>query len=155
MTQKAQFETLLTEFGRIIGIEPLSLDEENGCTLSFDEQVVNIQYVEENNDIILFSDLGKISESKRADLYQELLTANFYRNQMINSALGYCEATNSIVLVLQQPASGLEIGRMDELIGRFIDIAQAWTQRINQTQEQTLDTGTTENKENKAGWVKA
>ena len=130
MSAKNQFETLLLEFGQMIGIEPLTLNEESGCTLSFDGQVINIQFIEEDGSFILFSELGRVLEAKRAQIYQEMLAANFYRNQMVNAALTYCAPTDSTVLVLKHTVAGLEFRQFQELIQKFIDIAESWTLRI-------------------------
>ena len=155
MNQKEKFEILLNEFGGVIGIESLTLNEKNGCTLSFDELIVNIQYVEEDNAFLLFSDLGKIPEAKNSELYKALLTANFYRSQIINAAFSYCESTDSIVLILLQPIDNLASGQLDEIFQKFIDLVDAWTVRIKQEQFQTK---VLESKEphagNQAEWVR-
>ncbi|MCK5687159.1 type III secretion system chaperone [bacterium] len=155
MNQKEKFERLLDKFGHVIGIEPLTLNEENGCTLSFDELIVNIQYVEDDNSFLLFSDLGKIPESKNHKLYKELLTANFYRSQLINAAFSYCESTDSIVLILLHPIDSLVSGQLDEIFQKFIDLVDAWTMRFKQEQSKTKVPESKEaNNEGQTGWLK-
>ena len=135
MEKNRQVDKLFSEFGKMIGIEELSLDQENRCVLEFDNQVVNFHFNEEQDTLMIFSDLGKIRNSDARPLYKELLTANFYREQMSNSALSYSPETDSVVLLLDQSIQGIGFRKFDDLIENFVNIAMAWTLKISQTRE--------------------
>lgn len=155
MGNNNQVDGLITEFGKIIGIPELVLDEENTCTLAFDDQAVNIQFSEEQNALIIFSDLGKVTGSNAEQLYKQLLTANFYREKLSNAAFSYCKETGSIVLMLHQSIEGLEIRQFDDLMENFTNLAIAWTLQIKQDQDQDQEKGqkTVEDNGNQNNWI--
>lgn len=137
MDNKAQFENLMAGFGRTIGIDPLALDEDSGCTLSFDDQVVTVTYSEEEESLWLFSDLGMVPDEDRAAFYQHILAANFYRKQMGHAVLSYCEATDSIVLMLSKAVEGLEQAGLEEMVQDFVDLSETLGLGMDDFQQQT------------------
>lgn len=153
MSGRNQIDGLIAEFGKIIGIEMLVLDEEKALTLAFDDQVVNMQYSEEQNRLTLFSDLGKIPDSIAQQLYKELLTANFYRERISNAAFSFCDSTGSIVLILSQSVEGLDIRQFDELMENFTNLAISWNLRIRQGQKESKEKKPGANDNNQGNWI--
>ncbi|WP_022665940.1 type III secretion system chaperone [Desulfospira joergensenii] len=133
MNDKQQFDRIMSQLGQAMGIEELGLNEENGCTLRFDDQVINLQFEPDDCSFILFSDLGQVAQEKKESLYEQFLSANFYRKQMVNSSISYCEPTRSIVLILHQSTHGLDFVQFESILQSFIDLAEAWSKKIAET----------------------
>ena len=133
MNDKEQFDRMMSRLGQAMGIEDLGLNEENGCTLQFDDQIINLQYEPDDESYILFSDLGQVAEERKVALYEQFLSANFYRKQMVNSCISYCEPTQSIVLILHQSTDGMDFVRFESILQSFIDLAEAWSKKIRAT----------------------
>ena len=144
MDNKEQFESLMAGFGRTIGIAPLVLDEDSGCTLSFDDQVINVNYSEEEESLWLSSDLGMVPDQDRGAFYQHILAANFHRKQMKNAVLSYCEATDSIVLLRSKAVAGLAPAGLEDMVQDFVDLSESLRLGMEELQHQPsgpTDTG--------------
>ena len=131
MDRKDQVDGLITGFGKLIGIPELALDEENGCTLGFDDQVISFRFHDEKDVLVLFSELGKVPKDNAEPLYRELLEANFNRDELDGSALSCCRASDSIVLIGQKSLQGLDVRALDRMVENFTNIAVSWAARIN------------------------
>lgn len=139
MNDKQKVNDLLNQLGSIIGIEGLSLNDDNGCTLGFDSQVINLQYEADEQMLVLFSELGSVQPDQKAVIYEELLTANFYRKQMQDCCLSFCPATQCVVLIRYLSVDGLDFIFFETLLQSFIDIATAWAGKIENTGNADLD----------------
>lgn len=130
MDSREEFSVVLAEFGSAMGIESLRLDEETGCTLGFDDQVVRLSYGEKDNSLIIFSALGPPPDRGRQALFQRLLVANLYREQLNDGALSYHEPSDRVVLVLRCPLDGMSLRKFHRIIKDFTGLAESWSRNI-------------------------
>ena len=131
MSRKKMVDGLITEFGKIIGIEELAMDDDNACTLGFDDLQISFQYAEDLDTMIVFSNLGRVTGEDKSELFQDMLTANFYQEMMGGTVLCYNKESTSAVLILHKKHfSGMNIAGFEEMLKNFTDLAESWTKRV-------------------------
>jgi hypothetical protein len=130
MEGKENLELFLRELGETVGIPELALDEEDSCVLSFDEIVVNMQYVEADDGLIMFSNLGRVPEENRVDLFEEMLEANFSGTIQGGAELFYVKETDSAGLIFRTRVSDIRPGRFEGMMEKFVNLAEAWIKRL-------------------------
>lgn len=61
---REQFEDILSEFGKTVGI-PLSLDDDGTATFTVDDEIiVNLQYLDESDVILAFAPVGGLDATE-------------------------------------------------------------------------------------------
>ena len=93
-----RFRNLLGDFGASIGIPELELDEENRCTLGFDEVVVSFELGADAESIHLYAYLGDVVQANADALFSALLDANYCFKGTQGATLGRDEATGKVAL---------------------------------------------------------
>ncbi|MEZ5582385.1 MAG: type III secretion system chaperone [Candidatus Competibacteraceae bacterium] len=78
---KSHMHHLINDLGDAIGLPELALDEKDfACIVSEDGVVLNLDYFEDEDTLVLYTTVGEIPDDKRLELYQEMLRANFSGN---------------------------------------------------------------------------
>jgi len=140
MDNRKHFEAIVTELGKSMGIPDLALDEEDGCVIAFDEEiVVNLQYVVDNNSLILFSNLGTIDGKEGSDLFAEMLEANFYERARGGCSIGYHRETETALSIYQTPVGFLEPQEFENIVERFVNYSKAWQKRLIEGKTAAID----------------
>lgn len=113
---KEQFEGVLAEFGKAMGI-PLSLDDDGTATFTVDDEIiVNIQYLDESDSIVAFAPVGGFDASGDPDSGKKallLLSMNEIGGPTEGFTLGLDEDAD-LVLAMDRRSS-LEISSTDSL----------------------------------------
>lgn len=113
---KEQFEGVLAEFGKIVGI-PLSLDDDGTATFTVDDDIiVNLQYLDESDCIVAFSPVGGFGETDAQDAGKKaraLLRMNEIGGPLEGFTLALDEDAE-LVLAMDR-RSALEISSADSL----------------------------------------
>jgi Tir chaperone protein (CesT) family len=73
---KETVNQVLAEFGQQIGLEELRLDDNGYAALAFDDVVVNLEYDEDRERLLMSAYLGE-PQGDRLQTYELLLDANF------------------------------------------------------------------------------
>jgi hypothetical protein len=127
---KKDLDLLLSELGKGVGIEELALDKEDGCVLSFDELVVSLQYVPDNNSLVLFSNLGVLDGQDLSGQFAEMLEANFYERARGGPTIGYHRETKTAWTIYQTAVGPLDFPAFEEKMERFVNFSEAWKKRF-------------------------
>lgn len=92
------FSTVLADFGAIIGLPNISLDEEQRCDLRFDDIVVNMVHLEDIEKVYICTVLGSIPalDDRRLQSYESLLEANCYFSQTGGGIVGIDKAAHAL-----------------------------------------------------------
>ena len=124
--EKKRFSQLLEEFGKLVGIENLCLDAEDTCIIGFDDKIIlNLQFVEDNHSIIIFSNLGKIKKENQLEVFADMLEANFYDMARGKPSVGYSKEADSAMLIYQTDTRRLDFIGFENMIETCVNCAEA------------------------------
>lgn len=129
---KQLYTQLLSEFGKVLGIEGLCANEDGHCLLVFDESIeVHIQYNEPADEITLFSCIGSYDEiSPSSALFERLLSANLFWQYTSGATLSVDSQEKKIFLARRLILSGMDLFRFENLLEGFVNAAEYAIQRI-------------------------
>lgn len=129
------FTPVLQAFGSSIGIEGLSLDECQSCTLSIDDHLVTLQLADESETLLVYAPVGMV-DVKAPDTAQlmQLLEANCLGMGTGRLALGVQPVFGAIILSGQLPTRALEPVTLGRFIEFFAAMAEEWTDRLGRPQ---------------------
>ncbi len=116
---------LLTDFGKALGLDELSLDESGYCCLSFDEVVVNIESVGDSSLVLLYSSLGVLPEDAGREVYGRLLAANYFFQETAGGTIGLETASGAVAMTRVIDAVGMEVLDWEAAIKGFVDAAES------------------------------
>lgn len=124
-------QTLLSEFGKTVGIPDLCFDENGYCCLFFDDMVVNMELAEDGDHLFLYSNVGEIPEGNLPAFYEMLLEGNYFFRKTRGATLGIDRDANIVLLIYRRPTLNLELSDFEQLIENFVNVTESWTRNIN------------------------
>lgn len=132
---KENVQVLLKQFGNTIGLADLALDEEGFCSLTFDDQIVlNLQYDQRTENIVIFAELGKIKDEGALKVYARLLEANIFWKETGGGTLCVEPKTMTAILEYQEAVAHMNDVRFQRLIEGFINTAEYWISHLDELQ---------------------
>jgi hypothetical protein len=135
---KETVNQVLGEFGKQIGLDDLRLDDNGYAALAFDDVVVNLEYDEEPERLLMSAYLGE-PQGERLKTYELLLDANFCWQGTAGATLSLERETGGIVLFQALPARALERQALEAALETFVNTADAWTLQLAQAAVPTAD----------------
>jgi hypothetical protein len=126
-----QAKLVLGQFGDVIGLADLALDERGYACLTFDDLAVNMEYEPSRDALALFSWLGEADRGRGA-LFAELLEANLMAHATGEPVFGYEATGQGVVLLDRLILAGLDIVQLQERLDGFLKVASAWRARLAQ-----------------------
>jgi hypothetical protein len=124
-----QANSLLGQFGEVIGLAELALDERGYACLTFDDLAVNLEYEPNRDALALFTWLGEADRSRGA-LFAELLEANLLAHATGEPVFGYEAVAGGVVLLDRLALAGLDSALLQDRLGAFLTVAAAWRVRL-------------------------
>jgi hypothetical protein len=123
----------LGEFGKQIGLDDLRLDDNRYAALAFDDVVVNLEFDEDLERLVLSAYLGEPRDD-RLKTYELLLDANFCWQGTAGGTLSLERETGGIVLFQSLPTRTLDLRALEAALETFVNSADAWTLQIGQAE---------------------
>jgi len=126
-------QTIIAEFGQIIGLEGLSLDEGNCCTLQFDQIVVNIEYLPDSEEFYFYSRIGVVPahEPTRLRVFTDLLESDCFFRRTSGGVLGVDMGREVIVYTNKIGVGGLSSAHvLGDYVQAFVNLAEEFGQRV-------------------------
>lgn len=125
-----EIDSTLKEFGSKNGLE-IELDENGACTLELsDGRVMLLQERPALEELDFVATLGPVPEAARAEVFTELLAANFYWNETFGATLSWNADLGEAVLIYPLPFAGLTPESLATVFARFVDLQAAWSERF-------------------------
>lgn len=145
MAERA-IDVLIKDFGTSIGAPDMVLDEEDFCVIGIGENaelVVNFDYYEDDDSLVLYTTLGEIPDDLRFELYDELLKANFFWEVTGGMTLSINPDATHALLCTSIEAGGLDAQDLTKLVRRIADISGKWSARVAEiaAEDNRFDTG--------------
>lgn len=113
------------------GNQSIKVDEEGGCALTFDDNiVVNMEYDGELDLLTLYCRLGTVAADRVGTVYPLLLEANVLWAGTGGATLGVIPDDRSVVLAYQEKAAAIDGQRFEGLLSGLVDAAEFWMKLI-------------------------
>jgi hypothetical protein len=132
MTGKEQVHDLMSGIGPLLELlEVTEFDEENVWTLVVDEEtVVFADYQDEGERLVLSTEVGAPPPGDRKGLYELLLTYNNQWGETGGVRLALDAPDGSVVQIYDLALAGLDLPKLQAVIGNFVDVARAWREIV-------------------------
>ena len=125
-----EIESILREIGAKNGLE-IALDENGACTLELaDGRVMLLQERANLNELDFVATLGPVPEEARADVFTELLAANFYWQETFGATLSWNADLEEVVLIYPLPLADATPESVETIFNRFVELQSAWAERF-------------------------
>lgn len=125
------FKQLIKEFGSQLGINHLVSDEQGYVGLTIDAQDIHLQYDDETDEIIVFTELGAIEEDKLAEVCLMLLSANQFWQGTQGATLSVESTSKKIFLADRKALSLVDVQSLNDWLERFTNISHYWCKRLH------------------------
>lgn len=123
-----QAQQLLSDFGASLGLPELSFDETGHCALVFDDVGVNLDFIEETQDLLVYSLLGMADEAQRDDpaVLLPLLHANYFGMGAAGGQIGIDKASGAVTLSRAYPLRLLDLPELTSCLQAFVNTCEYW-----------------------------
>lgn len=120
----------LKELGAKIGFE-IALDEHGSCTLELaDGRPLLLQERPELNELDFVVTLGEVPEEVRAEVFTDLLAANFYWRQTLGATLSWNLDLEQVTLIYPLPLDDATAESLEAIFPRFLELQASWKERL-------------------------
>jgi hypothetical protein len=124
-------EDLVRAFGQSVGIRDLRVDEDGFSAVAVgDRLIINFQYVEDADVIVVFTELGEVSRARETEVYRAMLDANFFWQGTGGAVLALEAESRTAVLMTREPLEGLTPEAFEHAVGMFAKRADEWIERL-------------------------
>ncbi|NJN48094.1 MAG: type III secretion system chaperone [Candidatus Competibacteraceae bacterium] len=128
---KSHMQHLTDELGDAIGLPDLALDEKDFvCIVSEDGVVLNLDYFEDEDTLVMYTTVGEIPDDKRLKLYQEMLRANFFWETTAGATLCLDPEIDLALLMANVTVADMSLPQLMNILDHFTKLAWAWSDRI-------------------------
>ena len=125
--------SILKEVGARNGLE-IALDENGACTLELEDgRVMLLQERADLNELDFVATLWPVPEEARAEVFTELLSANFYWRETFGATLSWNADLEEVVLIYPLPLADATSESVETIFARFADLQAAWAERLAKT----------------------
>ena len=136
-----EIESILKEIGAKNGLE-IALDEDGACTLELaDGRVMLLQERSNLDELDFVATLGPVPEEARADVFTELLAANFYWQETFGATLSWNADLEEVVLIYPLQLVGATPESVETIFNRFVELQAAWAERFAEMVADAQDEG--------------
>jgi len=123
-------QSTLKEFGAKNGLE-IAFDENGSCTLELaDGRVLLIQERADLNELDFVATLGSVPEHLRAEVFTDLLAANFYWKETFGATLSWNADLAEVVLIYPLQLDYATPKLVETIFTRFVTLQTAWAERF-------------------------
>ena len=125
-----EIENALKEIGAKNGLE-IALDENGACALELaDGRVMLLQERANLNELDFVATLGPVPEKARADVFAELLAANFYWQETFGATISWNADLEEAVLIYPLQLAGATPESVETIFNRFVELQAALAERL-------------------------
>ena len=122
---------LMRALGADVGIPDLALDEAHCCTLAFDSVVVNFELDESSGQLFFYASLGPMPAAG-SRIFELLLEGNLLWKDTGGATLSLDRQYARVMLHQSVPAERLSEVDFKAAVEQFVNVAEAWTQRVSE-----------------------
>ena len=120
----------LKELGQKNGFN-LALDDNGTCSLELaDGRPLVLQERVNLNELDFVALLGEVPDAAHANVFRELLAANFYWEKTLGATLSWNADLEQVVLIYPLPLADATAETLDSIFKRFLELQAAWKERL-------------------------
>lgn len=128
---KKEVQRLFDEVSERTGMPRVDLTEDDSAALPFGEDMLlHIHYRAEIPEVDFTVPLGSVPKSKKAAVYERLLSANFYWVGTQGATLSYQDNLDEVILQFREDAVNLTAERLQRVLEGFLTVAIGWKERL-------------------------
>ena len=121
----------LKELGQKNGFN-LALDDNGTCSLELaDGRPLLLQERVNLNELDFVALLGEVPDAAHADVFRELLAANFYWEKTLGATLSWNADLEQVVLIYPLPLADATAETLESIFKRFLELQAAWKERLD------------------------
>ena len=121
----------LKELGQKNGFN-LALDDNGTCSLELaDGRPLILQERVNLNELDFVALLGEVPDAAHADVFRELLAANFYWEKTLGATLSWNADLEQVVLIYPLPLADATSKTIESIFTRFLELQAAWKERLD------------------------
>ena len=121
----------LKELGQKNGFN-LALDDNGTCSLELaDGRPLVLQERVNLNELDFVALLGEVPDPAHADVFRELLAANFYWEKTLGATLSWNADLEQVVLIYPLPLADATSETIESIFKRFLELQAAWKERLD------------------------
>ena len=125
-----EVKSVLKELGAKNGLE-MDLDENGACALELaDGRVMLIQERADLDELDFVATLGPVPEEVRADVFTDLLAANFYWKETFGATISWNVDLEEAVIIYPLNLADATPETVETIFTRFVDLQAAWSERF-------------------------
>ena len=125
-----EIEETLKEIGARNGLE-IALDENRSCTLELsDGRVMLLQERADLNELDFVATLGPVPDEIRAEVFTELLSANFYWKETFGATISWNADLEEAVIIYPLSLAGATPESVETIFTRFVELQASWSRRF-------------------------
>ena len=125
-----EVKSVLKELGAKNGLE-MDLDENGACALELaDGRVMLIQERADLDELDFVATLGPVPEEVRADVFTDLLAANFYWKETYGATISWNADLEEAVIIYPLNLADATPETVETIFTRFVDLQAAWSERF-------------------------
>lgn len=121
---------VLREFGAKIGMPQIDFNDDNFCTLAFDDIIVNLERVGEGEYLAFYLWIAAVEAEQRPEVAQAAADANYLFSGTHGATLGMSRSTGDLVLAAQIADATLTLARLEQTLENLVNLAQSWRTRL-------------------------
>lgn len=127
------FQSLIDQFGRVVGLSNLSIDDSGYCSLEVDSTLIfQLQYVETNNSVYIFSEIGTLVGQHAPQIAMQLLAANLFGIETGGGTLALQADSSTVVFSYQISLENLEFARFQGILENVMNYGERWQNRLGE-----------------------
>jgi len=116
-----QFNELMAEFGKKVGLDNLKPNEDGLCEIDTSFATVNVQNVPETGMVLLTGAVRPVGEEPSVELLRSLLEANFAFQKTHGATLAIDPVANVVTLQRFERLADLDCDRFALILTRFLE----------------------------------
>ncbi len=133
MNNNPGLQQLLNQFAHAIGLSDLEMNDEGRSALRFAGQTT-VELAAREEQLLLYADLGAVPFGSETMLYPALLQANLFWQSTDGATLAITDHSPArVVLALSWEWTSRTPVQLEQLMERFVAIAELWTEQVQQT----------------------
>ncbi len=123
---------VLTELGNRLGVGNIELDDNGGCLLAFDDDLlVDIEKAGDDPGFYLTATVGSVPSTGREAIFNELLEANLQGRGTGRASLALDGDLDEIVLNRYIDRDDIDLETLEQELEAFLKLLETWKQRHN------------------------
>jgi hypothetical protein len=130
MTTATHATRLLQEFGARIGLPEVHFGDDDFCTLSFDDLILNLEHRAADDSLTGYIWLCAVPAERRAEAALQIADANYLLVATAGATLGMNRLTGDVALSQRLPTGDLDLPGLERAFTILLNLADRWRQRL-------------------------